>query len=198
VQFFASTEIYLMKWCAPIVRKWRAPVIVTTIAIAIAFILLLTSPSLGNIANLFLVIPIASLFLIGLLIIQKGKTRATCFALLSFYALTSWQMEKHWMETRSELRWIGEARSWKDETLQRPSEPGSGIKWVVWDGWGMFAQDTDVYLVFDPDDGLRNYSPSHLNGLPKPVWKVQRLEKQWYSVTFFTEDGWWADDGTQR
>jgi len=112
--------------------------------------------------------------------------------------LLSWQMLKYSEEIRSEGRWLAESRSSKAKVLEAPPEPGSGMKWVVWDGWGELAQDTDVYLVFDPDDGLRNYSPTRLSGLPKPVWKVQRLEKHWYSVTFFTGDGWWVNDGSQR
>jgi hypothetical protein len=60
------------------------------------------------------------------------------------------------------------------------------MKSQVWDGWGELAMDADVYLIYDPSDGLRQYDESHLQGLPCPVWKVQRLEKQWYSVTFTT------------
>ncbi len=41
-----------------------------------------------------------------------------------------------------------------------------------------------------PTTDLRNYSPTNLHGLPCPVWRVQRLEKQWYSVTFYTNEGW--------
>jgi len=190
MRFFAATEAFVMKWCAPLVMRWRASVIVTTVAIALAFILLLTDPSLGSLENLFLIVPLTSLVLIGLLIGQGGNTKLVCLTLLCFYALTSWQLNKHWMEIRSETRWLAASRSWKVQVLEQSPKNDSGVKTVIWDGWGMFAQDTDVYLVYSPDDRLRNYSPSNLSGLPCPVWRVQRLEKQWYSVTFYTSEEW--------
>jgi hypothetical protein len=96
------------------------------------------------------------------------------------------------MEVRSELRWLAASQYWKSQVFKQSPEDASGVKTVIWDGWGMFAQDTDAYLVFSPDDQLHNYSPSNLSGLPCPVWRVQRLEKLWYSVTFYTNEGWGA------
>jgi hypothetical protein len=190
MRFFATTEPYIMKWLVPPLTKGRAPFSIVAVAIMVAFVLLLSCPDLGDIANLLIIVPLASIALIVLLVQGPAKTRLVCFALLSFYALTSWQMMKRWVEIRSDLRWVAGSRSWKDEVLRQPPVPGSGVKWVVWDGWGMFAQDTDVYLVYSPDDRLRQYSPANLAGLPCPVSRVQRLEKAWYSVTFYTDQEW--------
>jgi hypothetical protein len=188
MEFFTATETWVMKWCAPLVRRWRAPVMVTALALAAAFILLLTSPDLGDIANLFLVVPLVCLILIVLLLNQSGGTKLVCLTLLCFYVLTSWQVTRHWVEVRSDLRWMAGSRYFKSKVLEAS---GCGDwKTALWDGWGMFAQDTNVYLVFSPDDGLRNYSPAHLQGLPVPVAQVQRLERGWYSVTFYTNEGW--------
>jgi hypothetical protein len=64
------------------------------------------------------------------------------------------------------------------------------MKCGIWDGWGFGGNDTNAYLVFSPKDELRSYSPSNLSGLPTSVLNVQRLESNWYSVTFYTDDGW--------
>ncbi len=197
MRVFAVAETWIVKWIVPLVRwvaplvaRWRASVIVATVAILSAFILLLTSPSLGDIANLFLIVPMASVSLIGLLICQRGKTKLVCVMLLCFYALFTWQIQENWMEIRTDLRWAAGSRYWKERVLEQPSQADLGMKCGIWDGWGMFAMDTDVYLVYSPDDRLRNYAPSNLSGLPIPVSRVQRLEKQWYSVTFYTSEGW--------
>jgi cell division protein FtsW (lipid II flippase) len=169
--------------------QWRVPFVVVIVAITAAFMLVMFSPNLGDIAALFVVAPITVLVLLGVLIWGQ-RTRLVCLALLCFYLPLSWQMTKHSGEIRSEVRWLAASRFWKTKVLQQNPRPESGMKCIDWDGWGLFAQDTEVYLVFSPDDGLRNYSPSKLNGLPAPVWRVQRLEKQWYSVTFYTGEGW--------
>jgi hypothetical protein len=170
--------------------KWRLPFAVGFLATATSFALVLYSSNFGEMAGIFLVTPLAGLILLVLLIRRKRMARYVCLAILCFYVLLSWQMLKHSAEIRSESRWLSSSRTWKAEVLKQPSRTTSGVRYVVWDGWGMFAQDTDVYLVFSPDDGLRKYSPSNLSGLPCPVWRVQRLEKQWYSVTFYTNEGW--------
>jgi hypothetical protein len=170
--------------------KWQVPFAVAATAIAIGFALSFYSSNFGDLASLFLIVPLASIVLIVLMIRRRGSARRLCLAILCCYALLSWQMLKHSVEIRSEVRWLAGSRSWKAEVLKQPPRTASGMKCLIWDGWGMFAQDTDVYLVFSPNDGLKTYSPSNLGGLPSPVWRVQRLEKQWYSVTFYTNEGW--------
>jgi hypothetical protein len=85
-------------------------------------------------------------------------------------------VDEHWDDTRSELRWLVGSRSWKAKVMQQPVRTDSGMRCAIWDGWGFAGEDTDVYLVYSPNDGLRNYSASSLNGLPQPVSNVQRLE----------------------
>jgi hypothetical protein len=170
--------------------KWRIPLAVVLAAIAFAVALSLYSSNFGALASLFIVVPVTTLALIAFLIRGRGKTKLACLALLTFYVLSSWQMVRRPEQVRAELRWLVNARTWKSEVLQEQPRSNDGLRCLIWDSWGMFAQDTDVYLVFSPDDSLRNYSPSNLSGLPGPVWRMQRLEKQWYSVTFFTNDGW--------
>jgi hypothetical protein len=178
--------------------KWGAPFVVMTTALALIFVLILYSPNFGSIAGSLLIAPLAVLILIGLTIKVTGRSRLVHFGLICVCAFLSWQLCGHSEAIRSEVRWLVDSRYWKRTVLEEPSAMPSGIKCVVWDGWGMFAQDTDVYLVFSPDDALRNYSESDLSGLPIPVWRVQRLERQWYSVTAYTNGGWDGCGGQSR
>ena len=65
---------------------------------------------------------------------------------------------------------------------------------LEWDGWGFAGSDTKVYLVHDPEDRIRHMRRTkngvRVEGLPCEIWKVRRLEKQWYSVVFFTNENW--------
>jgi hypothetical protein len=95
---------------------------------------------------------------------------------------------------RSEARWLVWAHRYKAEVLAQPSVTGE-LKHVEWDGWGWAAQDTTVYLVFDPTDSLstaaREHRPGKFNGIPCEVPVVDRLEKNWYAVRFYTDE-WWG------
>jgi hypothetical protein len=58
----------------------------------------------------------------------------------------------------------------------------------------MFAQNTEVYLVFDPTDSLSRSAssrqPGKFDGIPCEVNLVRRLESHWYSVQFYTSEDW--------
>ena len=91
-------------------------------------------------------------------------------------------------------RWIFLASTSKKRLLAQPVPINGELRHLDWDGWGMFAQDTEVYLVNDPvnatipiektKDGLR------AKGIPCHFWKAYRLEAHWYAVVYFTSTGW--------
>lgn len=62
-------------------------------------------------------------------------------------------------------------------------------------GWGWAAQDTTVYLVFDPADSLstpaHNYRLGKFDGIPCEVPVVKQREKNWYLIQFYTDE-WWG------
>ncbi len=70
------------------------------------------------------------------------------------------------------------------------------MKQIEWDFWGMAGQDNSSHLVFDPSDSLiskKAYTNAKVTDTMNPacnVWKINRLEKQWYSVVFYT-NGYW-------
>ncbi len=168
---------------------WRWPVVVMTAAAAAMFGLILYSPNFGSLVGAWLVAPFAGFILVVLMFRATGQARWMRVGVLSGFALLSWVMVSCSVAVRSETRWLAHSRQWKNAVLAEPIND-AGMKAVVWDGWGGHAQNTFVYLVYSPDDALRQYSPEKLQGLPCPVSDVQRLEKQWYSVTFATNGLW--------
>lgn len=94
---------------------------------------------------------------------------------------------------RSPVRWLLFSRNYKSEVLRQPGS-ATLLKHIEWDGWGMIGQDTEVYLVFDPKDALKSAAESgkegKFDGLPCEVAQVRRLEANWYSVQFYTDEGW--------
>jgi len=85
------------------------------------------------------------------------------------------------------------AHHYKAEVLVQPIAKGQ-LKHIEWDGWGMAGQDTTVYLVFDPTNSLSSAAVSKrsgkFNGLPCEVFQVRRLENEWYTVQFYTNESW--------
>lgn len=59
---------------------------------------------------------------------------------------------------------------------------------------GFAGEDTFVYIVFDPCDSLSAPANDHLSGkftgISCAVGRVHRLEKHWYTVTFYTDTSW--------
>lgn len=109
---------------------------------------------------------------------------------MSFFLFDS----SHPIAIRSMARWLVSARAYKTQVLEQPQPPNGELKHIDWDGWGMFAQNTDVYLVFDPSDSLWKAAlsgePGKFDGIPCEVQLVRRLESHWYSVIFYTGEGW--------
>jgi hypothetical protein len=174
--------------------RWRLTVFVGAGALLACFFLILYSADLGKMASALVVAPLAGLILVVALIraaLRKHWPQARFVAVvLIAFALISGSLLHFSDETRDEVRWAFHSSKFKAEVMAETPVADDGMRHVIWDGWGMFAQDTDVYLVYDPTDGLKNYRADRLMGLPCPVWKVHRLEKEWYSVTFFTNTGW--------
>jgi hypothetical protein len=100
----------------------------------------------------------------------------------------------HPIAIRSAARWLAGSRQYKAQVLAEPEPPSGELKYIEWDGWGMFAQDTSVYLVYDPTDSLSAAAMSHKPGkfdhIPCKAQLVRRLENQWYSVIFYTSETW--------
>jgi len=91
-------------------------------------------------------------------------------------------------------RWLIWSRSYRSAVLSQPDSTNGDLKHVEWDYWGWSGQETEVYIVFDPTDSLsqaaRSGQPGKYRGIPCEVFRVCRLESHWYTVQFFTDEGW--------
>jgi hypothetical protein len=98
---------------------------------------------------------------------------------------------------RAAIRWSCWSRDYKAAVLAQPASANGMFKHIEWDGWGWAGQDTTVYLVFDPTDSLSAAGKGHhnkFNGLPCEVAMLTRLENNWYTVQFYTNEFWGRRD----
>ena len=94
---------------------------------------------------------------------------------------------------QTSARWMFSSHRYKSEVLAQPALNGE-FRHIEWSGWGIAGQDTTVYLVYDPNDSLfaasRTQSGGRFSGLPCDVVGVHRLEANWYTVQFYTNESW--------
>jgi hypothetical protein len=111
-------------------------------------------------------------------------------ACVVFALLLLWK----YFEVKTEVRWLLSSRRYKSEVSSQPTPLNGELKHIEWDAWGWAGQDTTVYLVSDPSDSLSLAASTHLSGkvagVPCEVFKITRLESQWYIVMFYTNEDW--------
>ena len=141
-------------------------------------------------------VPLIGLILLLLAIVsavrkRKRQSLSVVLALIA-YCGSSWLLWKSSMDLRPTERWLLHSGTYKAEVLAQPSTQNGELRHVEWDSWGMFAQDTQAYLTYDPSSSLSHKDPvtGKFGPLHCDVWRVQRLEDHWYSVTFYTNTGW--------
>lgn len=92
------------------------------------------------------------------------------------------------------LTWLVSSRDYKREVLAQPAPANGGLNHMMWDGSGFAGIETNVYLVFDPTNKLSAAVRSHMleksDGEYCHVRLVRRLERNWYTVVFFTDQDW--------
>src|ERR1700720_3878037 len=91
-------------------------------------------------------------------------------------------------------RWLIFSHRYKSRVLAQAASADGELRHIEWDGWGWAGQDTTVYLVFDPTDSLSaaasSHKPGKFNGIPCEVFLVRRMEREWYTVQFYTDEFW--------
>ena len=122
------------------------------------------------------------------------RTRQVWLTLLVFCIVTVTSLKATDYFFRVHGRWLFLATSSKKQLLAQPLPPDGELRHLDWDGWGMFAQDTEVYLVNDPANATMRFNRTQnglrAKGVPCSFWKAYRLEPHWYAVVFFTSTGW--------
>jgi len=164
-----------------------------------AIIAVLPQVILGNDAiALFTTLALAILIGLTLLAVALGKIRRNSLAVLGmlaiFVALT-WSLFRSSDYLRTSGRWLVHSQSYKTQVSAQSVPSDGSLKHIEWDGWGFAgAGDTTVYLVFDPNDSLavaaKSHSPGKFSSLPCEVYRVRRLENEWYTVQFYTDTAW--------
>ena len=177
---------------------WRLPLYLAAGALAVFVPLVIYSPDFGSILYLFVVVPICSLVLLGVGIAfaidrKPRRTLAIVYALFVFWAM-SWVLLRNELTMRSEIRWLWNSKAYKAQVIAQLPPASGDLRHVEWDGWGFAGNDTVVYLVFDPTDSLATAAGSDglgkFKGIPCKVPEVGRLEKNWYTVLFYTDTAW--------
>ena len=104
----------------------------------------------------------------------------------------SWALLRNELGIRSEVRWLWRSKAYKAQVLAQPVPANGDLRHIEWDGWGFAGADTTVYLVFDPNDSFTagSRTSGKFNGIPCEVPEIHRLERDWYTVLFFTNAGW--------
>jgi hypothetical protein len=149
---------------------------------------------LGQTLYVIVVAPVVSLVLLILAIRKKSRQRLSVLAMLVVFVILSVILVENNSAVREAARWFLLSKAYKAKALAQPDSAGGELKHVEWDGWGWAGQDTTVYLVFDPNDSLatevKDRPSGKFNGIPCEVPRIRRLERQWYSVMFYTETDW--------
>lgn len=157
--------------------------------------LVLTSSDLSGLLYFLVAVPITSIVLGMLTLRRRGRGRLTVIAALLSYWLISALIFRHFSEVRDASRWLFQAKTYKASVSALPVPPNGEFRHVEWEGWGFAGVgDTTVYLVVDPSDSLSKSARDHLSGKFKgilcAVYRVHRLEKHWYTVSFYTDTSW--------
>jgi energy-coupling factor transporter transmembrane protein EcfT len=182
--------------------SWRLPSIAVLLAFVVFISLAVCQSDTALFTYLFLVGPIlvlVSISLIAYLITRKGRPKR--LTLLSTLAII-WVLTpilffvdlKYHFAIRTTARWLVWSRDYKEKVLAQPASANGDLRHVEWDGWGWGGNDTVVFLVFDPTDSLSaaalNHQSGKYSGIPCKVPFVGRLERQWYTVEFYTGQDW--------
>ena len=178
---------------------WLLPWYAAASALAMFLPIELYSSQWGALLYAIFAVPFFSVAIVvnAVIAFVRRKPRrglAMMCTLLAFVA-TSWALLRNQQLLRTEVRWLFASETYKSEMLVSPIPRNGEVRHIEWDGWGFpGAGDTTVYLVFDPSDSLsvaaKRYSPGRYQGLPCEVPDVHRLEKNWYTVLFYTDTDW--------
>jgi hypothetical protein len=173
--------------------KWWPPLCAALAALA--FPVLIEISSAFNLGGLFYFLIVAPVIVIIFLAVAI-RMRSLHFWLVPIvFCLISWWCWNNSYLIRAHGRWLVASSSFKGKVLSQAVSASGELKHMEWDGWGFAgAGDTTVYLVYDPTDSLalatRREHPGKLKGVPCQVFRVNRLENNWYSVRFYTGTDW--------
>ncbi len=173
--------------------RWRLVLLAGVLAIAMPTLVEI-SPAfdLGGAAYFLLIAPCIALVM--LVIALRRRTLTTCLT-FTLFSLLTWVCFKDNYALRAHGRWLWMARTSKALVLAQPRSLTGELRHVEWDGWGFAGVgNTNVYLVYDPEDligtALKQKQPRRVKGVLCEFDKGYRLERSWYALVFYTDQGW--------
>lgn len=171
---------------------WLFPICILGAALILCGLPLLPDADLAGLFSL-LTVAIVALSLLITAICIKGR-RLVLLSTLLVCCTLFWVLYQRYYDYRTAGRWMTESRSYKRKVLAQLVTETGEFKHTEWDGWGFAGENTTIYLVFDPDNSLQAAARSHargkFTGIPCEVYRVHRLESQWYTVSYYTETTW--------
>lgn len=179
--------------------RWKALAVTAAASMAVYTPIIALDSDTGSILYWeALLLAFLGCFAIAFTFTITGKRRDAITLLGVAFVCTVVSISLFWNHyaLRTTYRWAFHASAYKRRLFARHDSDPNGMIYMDWDGWGMAGSDTEAYLVHDPTDRLRFSSRGRYGlraqGLACEVWKIRRLEKEWYSVVFFTNEGWGA------
>ena len=174
---------------------WKLPLYFAAIT-AVLLISLMAYSAYWSALYIFFLAPVFCLtFLILSVTAAMRKKKRRCLSLLSALAAVvgvSAALLMNGRALRDHVRWLVWSHAFKAQVMAQPL-PGNGeLRHMEWEATGFAGvANNTAYLVFDPTDSLSVQHPSGgFGGIPWRVPSVRRLEHQWYSVLFYTDEVW--------
>jgi hypothetical protein len=181
---------------------WRLPLYAVLGSFIIFIPVAIGEPDISLILYIFAVAPLISVVLLNSAIRKERRQRLSVLSMLAIYGAISVGLVANYSAVRTAARWFVWSHDYKAQVLAQPASAKGELKHIDWDGWGMLAQNTYVFLVFDPTDSLSlaamTHQPGKFNGIPCEVLLVPRLESRWYSVRFYTGEYWGQRNALDR
>ena len=174
---------------------WWFPICAAGCGALAVFPLTVSISDLSAILYVLATIPVVSLVLL-LIVYRRGrKQRLAALSAFAVFLVFTGALFARFADTRDAARWFVYARISKADVLAQPNLANGTLRHTEWEGWGFpGAGNTVVYLVFDPTDSLAAASKTRMSGkfgdLPCKVFRVRRLEKEWYAVQFYPDTDW--------
>ena len=179
--------------------NWQLPILAAILAPVLFIPLVLWSPDFGPIAYSLLVTPLVCLVLLIAFFVIKHQKLAIA-SMLVIYCFFAWILSNNSEQIRSHLRWLFDSRDYKAKLLSQPTPSNGELRHIAWERYGWVTINTDIDLVYDPEDTLLDQTRAHgegkFTGIPCPVYQIHRLEPHWFTIRFYT-DTTWNQCGTQ-
>ena len=140
---------------------WRLALYAVLGSFILFILVAIGEPDISLILCIFAVAPLISVVLLNSAIRKERRQRLSVLSMLAIYGAISVGLVANYSAVRTAARWFVWSHDYKAQVLVQPASAKGDLKHIDWDGWGMFAQNTYVFLVFYPTDSLSVAAITH-------------------------------------